>query len=311
MNRWSDKEIEFIKNHYENSSKEHILDVLQSRTWDAIRVQANKFGLKRSFDFVRNGTVARLLDEDHVSMYWLGFLFADGHFRPKEISLMLGIKDLDHMEKFSQFFGGSAIRYTKKTKNRCEMCRTSVGDKSRTQQIMKRYGIKTNKTINPVDTSKLSVEQLLSVIVGFIDGDGNIYTRSLRSGHVAGRIACHENWLSTFLDWRQHTSSIINSGSAPRLIKNNKCFWSFSGAQLRQIKSHALLHNLPIMKRKWDMVTESNHKYFSDEEIRFIRETSLSISELISIFDVDVRTIKKVLTRATYKNVLAVDKYSL
>ena len=45
---WSEKEREFLKKLYTNSSKDEILKALKNKTWYAIQKEASRLGIKRN-----------------------------------------------------------------------------------------------------------------------------------------------------------------------------------------------------------------------------------------------------------------------
>ena len=46
-NKYTKKEIEFLKKNYSNLSKEQIMERFPIRTWDAIKIKANKLNLSK------------------------------------------------------------------------------------------------------------------------------------------------------------------------------------------------------------------------------------------------------------------------
>ena len=64
--------------------------------------------------------------------------------------------------------------------------------------ISYKFNISNNKTKNPPDISKYEIteDQLISLIIGFIDGDGSIYVPSYTEKL---RIECHKNWYDNLL----------------------------------------------------------------------------------------------------------------
>lgn len=54
----------------------------------------------------RNKKLYKLLENSPEAYYWLGFLFADGHFtQSNRLVLSVSIKDKVHLERFIKFIG--------------------------------------------------------------------------------------------------------------------------------------------------------------------------------------------------------------
>ena len=67
MNKmWSKKEVEFLKNYYEKSEKNFLLNHLK-RSWSSIVNKAFLLNLNR-----KNCDIEKLMDESLDSYYWLG-----------------------------------------------------------------------------------------------------------------------------------------------------------------------------------------------------------------------------------------------
>lgn len=72
----------------------------------------------------RSKKLYKLLENSPEAYYWLGFLFADGHFtQSNRLILSLSIKDKEQLEKFIKFIG---IQLPIKIKN--NQCRIAVMD---------------------------------------------------------------------------------------------------------------------------------------------------------------------------------------
>jgi hypothetical protein len=109
------------------------------------------------------------------SLYWIGFLYADGHIekgRPR-ITLTLQKDDYNHLVKFSNFFGctirevkGSG-KYKDITYIRCAFSSQKIYDK------LKFFGFTNTKTLNIIPHSLLVGSK--EFWRGLVDGDGSVY----------------------------------------------------------------------------------------------------------------------------------------
>ena len=76
--KWTPIENEYlIKNYSLGNPDKMCVDL--DRTWVAIKIQARKLDLLRDLDTYKTTTLGNLLDMSHDSLYWIGFILADGH----------------------------------------------------------------------------------------------------------------------------------------------------------------------------------------------------------------------------------------
>jgi hypothetical protein len=226
-----------------------------------------------------------LLGEDHETMYWIGMLFADGHFSDLG-RIILQLNDADRVKMFSVFIGNAPITIRKK------WARTCIQHSSIVSKIKEKYNISHQKTYNPVSTSHCSVEQIASILIGFIDGDGCIQNR-VDSG-FKGTIKCHASWLPVFIEWRRRLSGLMDIGGKPKLNSRGYAEWHLSATQLRQLKDHTNIHNLPVMKRKWDIVVTKQIFKLTPEIIEYIKKSDKGSCALAKETNIGRTTIWKV-----------------
>lgn len=103
--------------------------------------------------------------------YWLGFLFADGYVsKNTEFELSLGLKDINHLEKFKTF-----LNYEGKIKidNKIGRCRLQFGDPEIVNNL-KDIGCVNKKSLILEFPEKLSENLYSHFIRGYFDGDGSI-----------------------------------------------------------------------------------------------------------------------------------------
>lgn len=122
--------------------------------------------------------------------YWLGFLYADGYvssagdYNEGRLGLSLGIKDYNHLEKFSKSFSSEYPIKTYKTGEAAyvpgrEYCRVCLSSKKLYEAAI-RHGVFEHKTsiVKPPDIEKRFNP---SFIRGYFDGDG-CHTNYLHQG---------------------------------------------------------------------------------------------------------------------------------
>lgn len=186
-----------------------------------------------------------LLKECNESYYWIGFLLADGNFTKGRLKLTLAIKDEDHLRSFAKY-----INYKGSFNKKESHISVSAMDIDIVNKICKKFDIKQNKTYNPTNMLLKNNELYYSLIAGFIDGDGCIKRQNKRKDFSL-TIKLHSSWKS-FLNQINNIISIKNT------TKINNCgYASFSlsnTTELKKLKNNIIKCNIPIMKRKWDII---------------------------------------------------------
>lgn len=254
-----ENELQKVTTYYSNKDKEYILSELPNRSWAAIKLKANSLDLYRQelINTIRKSNLKLLLDESNVSLYWIGFILADGSVDKdlKRLKISLGLKDKDHLLKLATY-----IEAENNYAINLNYCSLNAQNKDILPLICNKYGIVSNKSYNSPDISKfntLTSEQLLSLIAGFIDGDGNIQKLTNRNYYNL-RIKNHASWLE-FLQFiegfiyellpenysRESTCKINTQGYAAQLVISNFTI-------IRQLQMLVKSLDIPYMKRKWE-----------------------------------------------------------
>ncbi len=121
----------------------------------------------------------KILHDNPIVYYWIGFLFADGSINIKNKSLKLAIseKDSEHLIKFCEYFGlnYSYEKYRNSFDTISRNVRTDVMDKEIITLLINKFDFKKSKTYNPPNNLKIQNDDLFtSFLIGYIDGDGSI-----------------------------------------------------------------------------------------------------------------------------------------
>jgi DNA-binding transcriptional regulator WhiA len=251
--RWNELENNLLYNMYFSSDKKDILKNLPNRSWPSIRLQARKLNLHRNQYLRRETNFSPLLNNDTISFYWIGFLFADGYINHKRYNLRLTIsaKDEDHMVKYSNFIKGN---YKKFSKNNKEYVCSTGQDLTNLPKIIEKFDFKHQKTYYPPHWKNynFSNELLTSLFIGFFDGDGGMFHNK-----SSGKITIYKNWLENLNFMHSYFESIFNLKikQIPKLVRNNKyAFWYMNSKLLKNMKIKALEYDLPILERKWGQI---------------------------------------------------------
>lgn len=230
----------------------------------------NDCRLKMNYEKCNKNNVKILLNENLESYYWIGFILADGHIENnKRIQITLSNKDKIHLEKFKKYVNAKSINNL--NVNGHEQCSLSVQDIKYVPILCEKFKIKNNKTTNPPDVNILRLlesEKLYSLIIGYIDGDGNI-KKQFKRNDVQLSVKCHKSWyniLSLFSEVIDGISKVkINSyGYAEFHVTKN--------SNLKKLKNFAIENNLPILERKWNNIDVN---YISKYELAIERKNKV------------------------------------
>ena len=189
-----------------------------------------------------------LLEDTPLTYYWIGFLLADGNFGEENL-IKVGLASLDkeHLIKLQKFLNIDNITMRKDGK----AYYIKAMDTKIISILCKKFDIKQNKTYFPPNINSLDIKNkdlMISLIAGFIDGDGSI--RPKHKGFSL-TIKCHGSWIDV-LDFfckkiKPDSSAKINSyGYAHFSISNDII--------LKELKRNVERLNLPVLKRKWDLI---------------------------------------------------------
>jgi len=296
--KWTEDEIDIIMKNYENMVKEDLVNLLPNRSWDSIKLKSNSLNLSRNYDFLRDSDMYILIKDELESFYWIGFILADGAILNGErIKIILSAKDINHLEKFKNYIKGLKVTIYEK------MCSVSLQNKEICPKICEKFEIRPKKTYNPPNFNLylFNKELIFSLIIGIIDGDGNI-SRVYKREDSNLRIHLHKSWLNNLIfienflydyfsiNKEKNYSKVGNDGYSNLTISNNII--------LKKIKKECIRLNLPIMKRKWDNIdedrlTRGEKKLILKDEISNLKKEGLKNSDIIKKLKISKKTFYK------------------
>ena len=189
-----------------------------------------------------------LLEETPESYYWIGFLMADGHFSNGRISFVLSNKDKEQILKFADF-----IKWTGKIRETTKRVGISPMNKDIVNELCEKFDLNENKTYNPPETILNHNEKLIIyLIIGFIDGDGNVSKQYKRQDCFI-RIKIHKSWEKILKEFCE----IINYNSEHvKINKNGYCELYISDSEIvTNLKKKS--NDIPVLKRKWEKIDEN------------------------------------------------------
>lgn len=235
--------------------------------------KANYLGIHRKFKPNSKGDMWKLLQDTPETYYWIGFLLADGAFVKSRISLALAAEDKEHVKKFADFLGLTHLCETKSNTrtpsyNKIENPKWRYGYRVSCRNcyfvplIKEKFNIVERKTYNCPDLEiyrNMPFELFLSLVIGYIDGDGCIQTVKWHKRSALIKINVHKNWYP-FLELIQErlTENLGYFCSKPKIFSDSMVRSHIGKMEiLAYMKKHILKNNLPALARKWDKINEN------------------------------------------------------
>lgn len=254
---WSKNEDNILYKHYSSGNRKLIQKLLSKRSLDAIKARATLLQIPANPDrgkYMRKSDLSPLLKENNIAYYWLGFILADGNFAGNQLRISLSTKDKQHLQKLATLLKGKLrCSPSRKIKNQVSL---QIKHASVVQQLSKKYKISTRKTYEPPSIYSIKNESyFLSLLAGYIDGDGCIYFNK-NSKNLQLTIIGHQSWIEIFYWFHKKLEKILKTSiNEPQINKSGYSRWSISKADIiysLSDKIHRL--NVPILKRKWDKI---------------------------------------------------------
>ena len=204
---------------------------------------ASRLRAKRKCD------LSPLLEETPEAYYWIGFLLADGHFQDGRIGFHLSLRDKEQVIKFANF-----INWTGNFEDRGNL---GIGVRAKhtdvVEQLCEKFDIRSTKTYDPPKTILNHNKELIKyLLIGYIDGDGNIEHQYKRKDCFI-RIKVHKSWekiLKEFCEVLGYDTNHV------RLNKQGCCELYISDSNIiTELKKETKV--IPVLNRKWDKIDET------------------------------------------------------
>lgn len=250
--RWTEEEDALLTTNYQ-LKKVELLKLFPNRTPASINNRASYLCLKKERSEYVLSVLDILLHEVHESYYWIGFLLADGSIHGNKLELVLSKSDELHINKYANYILSKPSNY-KYNSNKCHAIRVYSQDKYIIPKIMEKFDWNYRKTYNPPDITKYkcSQELLMSLFIGYIDGDGCI-NKKVNTQYTIIRFRIHHSWITVLNSFR---TKFNFDCTKPYIYKDGYCQWTIGRHSIqKQLKQHAITYNLPILNRKWDKIT--------------------------------------------------------
>lgn len=180
--RWTNEEIEYLKENYQDKSYKEIGEYL-GRKEQAIRSKMHYLGLKKSIYHCNYNYFETIDTEDKA--YWLGFIYADGNVNKARSTLRINLQARDnlHLSKLNKCVDGNFnIRiYDEKHGDKMYlMCQILVYSTKIVRDLMDK-GVVPHKS-NIITFPGLQNDLIRHFIRGYFDGDGSVCERKHKKG---------------------------------------------------------------------------------------------------------------------------------
>ena len=267
--RYTKGDVQFIKDNYGKLDTAIIAQRFGvSRT--ALRDKANALGLKLP-NGNRKANLEILLDGSLQSMYWIGFLLADGHFHKigDRLRLDQDIGDISHLLKFREYVKGktepgiSESQYNGKMKRSAYL---TYVNKQVVKQLREQFEISNTKTYDPPSFTNydLNESQWIALLIGFIDGDGSI-SRTQKVGHspsISIKIEINSAWCGNLAHIKQIAYKKFGKIDKCRtpIVRTNTACRSLARTSISSpivcngLKTFIIENNLYVLSRKWSKI---------------------------------------------------------
>lgn len=267
---WSEEDEAKLRAGYETRPMKDLCAEL-NRTRSAITNRAHILGLHRGER--KFGDVSCLLDGSPQSLYWIGFLLADGHFSGEHLGLNVSVADRDHVARLAAMLGDYPVheRIAKDERGHPRtMAVLSCYDNIAIPQLMEKFDIRPRKTYEPPNLAGLGLSDhdLTCMLLGFFDGDGNTMKSypSVRHPEAplkmrGGRIMLHAAWAPVLEDWRIAVGRFLGVRTTPvSLVQKphmntraitSYTYWGIGVEVMRAFGKFARDNGLPVLERKW------------------------------------------------------------
>lgn len=218
-------------------------------------------GIKAS-ENKRKSTLSILLEDTPITYYWIGFLLADGNFgKTNTVKCTLSSVDKNHLKNLQKFLNIKSLNFEKNE----AYCTIKAMDTHFVPEICKKFNISNTKTYNPPNLEFIKDNDLLlSLIIGFIDGDGCI---AKKNKAFSLTVKCHSSWLNN-LDF---FAKKINKTSNAKINNAGYAYFSVTNVDaLKTLKTKSIELNLPTLNRKWSKIDLDYVKHKEAYERNFI-----------------------------------------
>ena len=178
---------------------------------EGIEVKARSKGTTGKRKYPMNEDTFHTIDTSEKA-YWLGFLYADGYVGFSKVELGLGIKDIQHLERFRQFLQTDAP-ITTRTIGNSEACRINICSNQMVSDL-ESHGCTQKKSLT-LQWPEIPSELTSHFMRGYFDGDGCCYQRT--DGQLVWSLVGTQDFL------REYQAVLISLGLNETKMRHGHC----------------------------------------------------------------------------------------
>lgn len=268
MNKWTEEEIEYLKDNYGKLSTKEISKKL-NRPISGINLKASRLGIKFFKRSEYDRDYFKVIDSEEKA-YWLGFIYADGwtsyNYDKGHFSFGIELKESDdnHLKKFIESINGNVkINYRKrehdyKTKFTTHTCLIRLHSREFVSNLIK-LGVNKDKTYTLKFPNFIDSHLMRHFIRGYIDGDGFIsFYKNKKYGYRCrmGFVCKSKDFANGLIDFLENEIegkllSNIDRGSIAVETSNQN--------QLKVLINYLYEDSSIYLDRKYEKYLELNH----------------------------------------------------
>jgi hypothetical protein len=281
---WTTQELNLLKREYKNLPMYKLRELFPEKSSSSIRSQAyrlgessSNLGERISMSKTRPSVMDTFFENvnDINGSFIAGLIASDGNIyfdkKNPRISIKLKVDDRDYLEDIKKFMGvpgelylvkrGEGYILGRKINIKDQVMLNVFSVKTAVRHLEENYNITPNKTLTLMPPNITDLRAKISYTVGYIDGDGSIYTSS---GVVKGK-RYYYNKLSIYgqlpiIQWMQNeVFGVLNPQTKNIKIKKNSDSGlysiTFSESSLTSYLHEVDKLNLPKMERKWSILS--------------------------------------------------------
>ena len=256
-NSWSKEEEDNFKYHWKFSNMEILMEEFPDRSYNQLMNKASYLGVKSEAVRQRKGSFDLLRTITTDSIYWWGFIMADGHINEDELVITLPLKDHNHLTKLANKLRTNTQVYLDKVSGygKADFCTLRLGDRQFCSNTLSKLNISGPKTYNAPDLSQfINNDLFLNFFIGLSDGDGSIWVTDKKLNHCSYRMEMHESWRDLLKVMVGRLNSLGITAYAKSSSKGNPTVEIFKQGDLRKLKRVA--QQTDHLERKWNKIID-------------------------------------------------------
>jgi len=277
--RYTESELKILEDNFADSGKEKIIALMPNRTWNSLKSKAYSIGLSRpkfNPSNILKNNFKKLLDDNPETLYWIGYFLADGSIAKCNNQCSISSSDKSHIIKFQEFlnienliaYKSKISTFNGKSYKSKQSYKVTFADRRYIHEFIEKYDLKYSKTYKPPSPllyGKLPNNLLLSLIIGFIDGDGTSYKlwnkRKTKFKKVI-QMHVHSSWVDFLTDISTNLDEICETSSCkPRIGNDGYCIWRICKQNIiYKLACEINANQLPV-SRKWTEILEHIEDY--------------------------------------------------